>query len=124
MPALLNLVVIYTADLERTARFYAALGLVFERERHGRGPEHLAAQSAGIVFEIYPASEPISVMNQLRLGFSIHKIDQLVEQLVTDGARLVTAPQDSPWGRRAVLSDWEGRRVELVEKVERDGRCC
>ena len=43
--AALNLVVIRASDLERAARFYAALGIRLSRERHGSGPEHLADQA-------------------------------------------------------------------------------
>jgi len=38
----LNLIVLRSADLDRAAQFYSRLGIVFSRERHGSGPEHLA----------------------------------------------------------------------------------
>jgi hypothetical protein len=53
----LNLVVIRSADLERAAHFYAALGTRLTRERHGSGPGHLAGQVGPVVFEVYPAAE-------------------------------------------------------------------
>jgi hypothetical protein len=43
-----------SADLERAASFYAALGLSFAREHYSSGLEHLAAQKGSIVFEVYP----------------------------------------------------------------------
>jgi catechol 2,3-dioxygenase-like lactoylglutathione lyase family enzyme len=48
----MNLVVIRSADLERSLRFYKALGIVLLRERHGSGPEHLAATIGTVVLEI------------------------------------------------------------------------
>ena len=39
MDTKLNLVVIRAAELERSQRFYEALGLRFSHEQHGRGPE-------------------------------------------------------------------------------------
>ena len=40
----LNLVVIRSTDLDRSARFFAALGVELAREIHGSGPEHLAGR--------------------------------------------------------------------------------
>jgi predicted enzyme related to lactoylglutathione lyase len=34
------------------------------------------------------------------------------------GATVVSEPRDSPWGRRAVVDDPEGQRVELVSVVD------
>jgi hypothetical protein len=49
-----NLLVIRASQPERLANFYSAMGLRFERERHGNGPEHLTCSLNGFVFEIYP----------------------------------------------------------------------
>jgi lactoylglutathione lyase len=53
----LSLVVIRSWDIERSARFYSALGLHLEKHRHGNGPEHFASEYEGSVFEIYPRQE-------------------------------------------------------------------
>src|SRR5947209_7401602 len=50
----LSLVVIRAANLEQARQFYAALGLSFVKEQHGRSPEHYAATIGPTVFEIYP----------------------------------------------------------------------
>ena len=50
----LNLVVLRSSDLLRAAGFYELLGIRFQREQHGTGPEHLAAQLGPAVLEIYP----------------------------------------------------------------------
>jgi catechol 2,3-dioxygenase-like lactoylglutathione lyase family enzyme len=47
--AALNLVVIRSADLNRAARFYAALGIHLSRKRHGSGPEHMAGRAGAAV---------------------------------------------------------------------------
>lgn len=51
---LLNLVVIRSADLDRSESFYRTLGLTFTRHRHGAGPEHLSCELGPLVFEVYP----------------------------------------------------------------------
>ena len=40
----LSLVVLRCADLERTRRFYEALGLTLMPEQHGSGPRHYSAR--------------------------------------------------------------------------------
>lgn len=116
MTARLNLVVIRTADLERAARFYGVIGLTFTRERHGTGPEHLACEvaAAGLVFEIYPRKAESESSDATRLGFAVPDVDAAVAALLSAGGTPVTEPKDSPWGRRAVVADPDGHRVELT----------
>lgn len=113
----LNLVVIRAADLDRSAGFYGRLGLTFERHRHGSGPEHLASQLGGIVFEIYPAGETANRKDAVRIGFSVDDVDAVVSALAETGAKIVSPPSDSPWGRRAVVADPDGHRVELTARI-------
>jgi hypothetical protein len=45
-------------------------------------------------------------------------VDIMADTLITvDGTRLVHTPQDSPWGRRAVIADPDGHRIELAETI-------
>ena len=109
----INLIVLRSADIDRLASFYKAMGLVFEKHRHGKGPEHYSSETNGFVFEIYPLAkrEPTT---STRIGFSVDDVDSIVEMLTAEGGELVTAARDSEWGRRAVVKDPEGRTVELV----------
>ena len=119
----LQLVVIYSTQLETIRAFYELLGMTFARERHGRGPEHFAAQLGELVFEIYPAPTDDPPANSVRLGFAVASLDRLVETLVEAGGKLISEPLDSPWGRRAVVADPEGRRLELME-ARGPKHCC
>jgi lactoylglutathione lyase len=110
----LNLVVIRSADLERAARFYGALGLRFTPERHGSGPEHLAARAGAVVLEVYPRGDGGSTLG-LRLGFRVGSVAAAVLAASAAGGSVVSPPRESPWGRRAVVADPDGHRVELVE---------
>ncbi|WP_150246058.1 HD domain-containing protein [Nocardiopsis quinghaiensis] len=92
-----TLLVLHTDRVEECRAFYARLGLRFVRERHGRGPEHHAAElPGGMVFEIHPATAGRST-GAARLGFAV------------DGRR-VLPPLEA--GRR-VLTDPDGREVDL-----------
>jgi predicted enzyme related to lactoylglutathione lyase len=110
----LNLVVIRSADLDRAARFYSALGVRLTRERHGAGPEHLAGQVGSVVLEIYPEGGR-GPTTGVRLGFRVRDLAAVVRALPEAGGSIISPPQDSPWGLRAVAADLDGHRIELVE---------
>lgn len=109
-----NLVVIRSEQLEASARFYTALGLQLSKHRHGTGPEHYASEAATETFEIYPLTNSASPTTGTRIGFAVESVDQVFERLLRVGGQAVSSPKDSPWGRRAVIADPDGHRVELT----------
>lgn len=113
-PVFCNLIVIRSRDLDRAAEFYAALGLSLKRHSHGSGPLHLASENAGQVFEIYPLGENGESTSAARIGFSVPSVDEAYSALLSAGGKEVSAPKLSPWGRRAVICDPDGHRIELT----------
>ncbi|WP_390620787.1 VOC family protein [Posidoniimonas corsicana] len=113
--AKLNLLVIRSADMNRAQQFYEAVGLQFARHSHGSGPEHLAHESGGVVFEIYPPSDPAENTTSTRLGFAVASVDATISLLASLGAVVKRQAQDSEWGRRAVVLDFDKHVVELIE---------
>jgi lactoylglutathione lyase len=113
---MLSLVVIRARDIDRTASFYSALGFDFVRHRHGQGAEHLSSTLGGTVFEIYPASSPQENTTATRLGFSVPSLTNILGRLKSLNAVVLSEPSDTPFGRRAVVKDFEGHKVELYEK--------
>ncbi len=111
-----NLIVLRSRDLDRAHAFYSALGLSFVRHAHGKGPIHLASESGGQVFEIYPLTDGALPTSSARVGFSVPSVDTAYAQLLAAGGESVSNPADSQWGRRAVVSDPDGHRVELTMK--------
>ena len=114
-PAALNLVVLRSGDMERAADFYRCLGLDFSSHRHGKGPEHFAAEVGDVVFEIYPLSPDGSSTLGTRIGFSVVSLDEAIESLKDFPNAILSPPADSPWGRRAVVADPDGHKVELIQ---------
>lgn len=113
----LHLLVLRAAELRATAAFYEALGFTFTTERHGSGPEHLASiatEASPLVLELYPASCSVDTQ-AVRLGFTVPNLAAALERLTAAGGAIVTAPRTSPHGRKAVVADPDGRRVELLE---------
>lgn len=114
----LQLVVIRTGQFERARAFYQSLGVELNEERHGNGPVHAAGRVGPTVLEVYPLPAGGTADTGTRLGFAVRELDRVVNSLAASGAQVVTLPQPSPWGLRAVVRDPDGRSVELYEAGE------
>lgn len=127
----LNLIVLRTHDIERSRRFYEAIGLKFQFSDYGYGartmqapvppdaPLVLDVKREGIppphtYLEIHTLSkdEPIS---RHRIGFFVGSVDAAVKAAVEAGGTLLSKPASWPYGRRAAVADPDGHRVELSE---------
>ena len=117
--ATISLLVLRTAQMDKSLAFYRALGLIFVEEKHGSGPVHYSTQIGSIVMEIYPgeAAAPINSKGggATMIGLRVDSVDSVLAGIQTLGAQVLTAPSDSPWGRRAVVLDPDGRAVELSQ---------
>jgi predicted enzyme related to lactoylglutathione lyase len=111
----LSLVVLRSPDIVRAAAFYTRLGLQFSRHRHGSGPEHFAAELPGGVFELYPISSDGQSTLGTRIGFRVPSVDAALAALSDFPGAVVMPAKDSEWGRRAVVADPDGHRVELLQ---------
>jgi lactoylglutathione lyase len=109
----LSLVVIQSANIQAAKEFYSRLGLSFVNEQHGQGPAHFAATMGSLVLEIYPCQGG-KTPAPVRLGFRVRSLDDTLAVLRRRGTTIVRDAQDSPWGRRAVVEDPDGNRIELT----------
>ena len=112
---ILNLVVIRAADLETSVKFYRMLGLNFVKHRHGNGVEHFSCELGEIVFEIYPQQNNLESTKLTRLGFKVANLKSLFEKLQQEKIKVIVEPKKSEWGLRAVVSDPDGHRIELLQ---------
>lgn len=108
----LNLVVLRCRDLEASVAFYQRLGLTFIKHRHGKGPEHYSADLNGTVFELYPLVSNDTSTRGTRIGFRVTSVDSILATL-DDPSAIHSPAMDSEWGRRAVIIDPDGHRIEL-----------
>ena len=113
----LNLVVLRSPDIARAAAFYKQLGLQFSLHRHGSGPEHFVAELPGGVFELYPLSPTGPSTLGTRIGFKVPSVDATILALCDYPDAVVTPAKDSEWGRRAVVADPDGHRIELLTEL-------
>lgn len=112
----LNLVVLRSSDMARVAAFYSLLGLQFMRHQHGSGPEHFAAELGSGVFELYPFSPDGPSTLGTRIGFSVPSLDAAIAAISEYPGAIISPPKDSEWGRRAVIADPDGHRIELLQQ--------
>jgi catechol 2,3-dioxygenase-like lactoylglutathione lyase family enzyme len=115
--ATLSLVVLKTRQVDGLRRFYGSLGIELAEEQHGKGPVHLAGRVGDVVLEVYPLTEdgtPVDATT--RLGFVVASVAEIVKALKALGTLVVTEPQATKWGFRAVVRDPDGRAVELYQR--------
>lgn len=112
----LNLLVIRTKDIHILSQFYNKLGIEFTYHQHGKEPYHYSAELGELVFEIYPLlKNQTEADSSLRLGFTVKKLDELIERLKQDGVDIVQMPLKTAWGYTAMIKDLDGRKIELKE---------
>ena len=109
----IRLLVLKTQNLNAVCRFYRSPGLPLSEEQHGSGPLHFAARLGDTVFEIYPLSESQTTDTTTRLGFSVADPNEAVSNVENVGGRVVKEPFESAWGYMAIVTDPDGRTVEL-----------
>jgi len=91
-------------------------GSSFAQHKHGNGLEHLASEDNGFVFEIYPLTDADQPTRSTRLGFSVVSCDEVTRRLHGAGYSVRSRPNDGPWGRVAVVLDFDEHKVEIIEK--------
>lgn len=77
---MLNLIVIYTKNIESALSFYQSLGLLFIKEKYNKGVEHYACEMSDVVFEIYPENEKYKVDSSTKLGFKVQSKKDLLDK--------------------------------------------
>ena len=110
----LNLIVIRSSNLQKSERFYQAIGLQFIQEQHGNGPIHLVAKVGGTVFEIYPRGKG-NDSTMTRLGFGVESLTAVISALEAIEVPVSHPPFQDQFGLRAVFIDPDGHKVEITQ---------
>lgn len=113
-----NLIVLRVATIEQSLAFYRALGLLFEQHQHGSGAVHYASTLGSVTLELYPRRNEADTTRAVRIGFAVADLDTTIARLEQQGVRIITAPHNSMWGRRAVVADPDDHRIELVQQSQ------
>lgn len=117
-------IVIFSDRLEETVSFYRALGVPLADEDHGDGLVHAAGEIGGVHVAVFGAegagaSPGWRARGSTFVGFwvpSLEKILATLPALASLGVRVLVAHQEMEWGCRAVVTDPDGRAVELNQQ--------
>lgn len=113
----INLVVLRSQNPRSLTEFYKSLGLDFVLEKHGSGPEHHSSSIGDSVLEIYPCTDSALSTKGTRIGFTVSSLNDVLSGL-GGNHELISKPRETPWGKRCVLQDPEGHKIELIERLE------
>jgi catechol 2,3-dioxygenase-like lactoylglutathione lyase family enzyme len=108
----LNLLVLRCENIEKSKLFYEKLGLLFQKEQHGNGPEHYSTQLDHTLIELYPLAENRCVENT-RLGFSLDRNE--IDGFLIRKEIKVTSQYQYNDKKVIVVEDPDRRKIELKE---------
>lgn len=113
----LSNLVFYARVVARTVAFYQALGVEMHPRSQGRyvgevGGVRIAVAEAVSGEPAAPQVAPGSVM----VGFEVADTDAAVLAVHPIGGAVVRGPEQLSWGRRVLLTDPDGRTVEVVDR--------
>ena len=115
-------VMLYTDDLEAAATFYGTLGLQLEPEQHDGGLPHAVGRVDGNHFSLHqtpPGTPTVAGWKEPGngvLGFYVDDLDAVVSAVVDRGASDLTGHQQRAWGCRHLVTDPDGRAVEVNQR--------
>jgi lactoylglutathione lyase len=115
-------IVLFAAEVDKTAEFYRAIGLELEHEDHGEGPVHFAMELGGVHFAIYPTevngrAPARRAAGSSFPGFYVAALDEVAGALRRMGATVLTEHEQMPWGCRVVVEDPDGRAIEINDRT-------
>ena len=116
-------VVLYTGDLEAACAFYRTLGVALEPEQHDGGLPHAVGRIDGNHFSIHqtPPGAPQTTGGwkapaTTAVGFYVADLDAVIVALTASGAADLTGHQARAWGCRHLVTDPDGRAVEINQR--------
>ncbi len=115
---MIALLVIKTNQIEKQKTFYEALDLVFQKEKHGKGPTHYSTilKNQNIVFEIYPLPKSQTEPDvTTRLGFRVDDLEKTLETILQIRGELKNEIKKTDFGTLAVVKDFDGRSIEIYQ---------
>lgn len=124
MPRMTPAIIFYALDTAATRRFYETLGLAFVEEKHGEGPTHYACDFLGLVLEIYPLRDGVSVKpcDVVGVAFPIDDFEKTLASLKASGLKpgAVSVYIEARGLRAVSVRDPDGRLVRLLESDPHD----
>ena len=118
----LSALILFTNRMDAVVEFYRAIGVPLEAEQHDDRPLHYACDLGSThiaVFESSPGDAPeFRSGGSSFAGFSVQSLEVALEAASSVNAKIIREPIEYPWGVRALVSDPDGRVVELFKRPE------
>lgn len=96
--------------------FYEMIGIKCVQEQHGAGPTHFTLQGTFSAVEIYPPRQPSGASIIIRID--VENVDASLKNIsdsFTLSEHIVEDAKDLKTGRKAIVTDPDGRVVELFQ---------
>ncbi|BCS55562.1 VOC family protein [Geobacter sp. SVR] len=110
-------IVVFVTDLAKAKTFYAdLLGLPVAGQTEMM-IEFLpgAATTLGVALALQDEARKL-VGRHTGITLKVEKIEQLCENLKAGGVRFIEHLEASPWGKMAVVADFDGNQFALVDR--------
>lgn len=117
-------IVCYVKDIDKTAKFYEALGFQFDK----RGPDHVSVRLNWFWIDFHPQDnedkpefqKEANLVNKgagLFLYISVENVDDFCKGLLLKGLKPSSEPRDWPWGNREfVIRDPDGYKLVFFKR--------
>ena len=113
----IQLLVLRCRNIEETMRFYNLYEFSFQKEKHGKGPEHYAADNFGFVLELYQVVQGDKPDN-VRVGFSTPYLSDISGNLLhAKNVFIEKRPYDFEGKLCMLVQDPDGRKVEVSQPI-------
>ncbi len=110
-----------SGKVEEMLRFYRLLGIPLDHDSHeGEGhTRHYEADIGGVHYALFERQQNSNLdagaFDVTMLGFQVSDLTELVSKLEQINTRFKIKIEDTPWGKRVVVFDPDGRPVELYQ---------
>lgn len=113
----LNALTLFVSDMERSVRFYEALG--FESTYGGSDSEFTTFDAGGGSYLNLAYSNEAGADHWGRAIFHVRDVDALYERLIEVGLHPQSPPRDAVWGERYFhITDPDGHELSMARRLD------
>lgn len=109
-----------TSKVQEVIEFYQAVGIPLEPDTHDEPDKtpHFEADVADTHFAVFQSKDSSAgtgTQSPTMIGLAVDDLEQVVAALEKMNVRIKTTLEDTPWGKRVVVYDPDGRAVEIYQ---------
>ena len=116
----------FAKDLSKTLDFYKTIGLQLRTEEHEKGRAHYVTDLREVHIAIYETKkiaengkkpQGYDSAGSTVIAFTVDDVEGVYNDLMSKGFESLWEPSVRPWGKSALVSDPDGRPIELCSPV-------